>query len=167
MKLSLIAAVSSNNVIGLNNQLPWDLPEDLNNFKKLTVGKPILMGRKTFDSLGRVLPGRVNIVITRNINYKPKGCRVFLDIDEALQEFSHSNEIMVIGGASFYEQLIPQAQMLYMTVIDKYFEGDTFFPLYDVSEWNECSRQDFKQKTEPYLDYSFRIYERRKAKLVL
>lgn len=161
MKISLIAAVSANNVIGYQNRVPWRLPEDLMNFKRLTIGKPILMGRKTFDSLPRLLPGRTNVVLSRNPNYSPKGCCVFSNIPDALSAFSCYPEIMVIGGATFYEQFMTSAATLYITKIEEDFVGDTFFPSIDSSEWIECSRQDFMQNTEPYLRYSFRVYERK------
>jgi dihydrofolate reductase len=160
MKISLIAAVSANNVIGYQNRIPWHLSEDLKNFKKLTMGKPILMGRKTFDSLPRVLPGRTNVVLSKNPDYAPEGCRVFSNVSDALSAFSECPEIMVIGGATFYEQMLPSATKLYLTVIEEHFVGDTFFPTIDFSEWMERSRQDMKQSTEPYLTYSFRVYER-------
>lgn len=158
--ISLIAAVSSNNVIGRQNRLPWYLPEDLKNFKQLTIGKPIMMGRKTFESLGRVLPGRTNIVITRNPIYQPQGCRVFSNIDHALQTFANCPEIMVIGGASFYEQMMPLSNTLYLTRIDHEFDGDAHFPPFDPSVWTEQSRRDYQQQQEPFLHYSFRVYRR-------
>lgn len=160
MKLSLVAAVSANNVIGVNNQLPWHIPEDLQNFKRITMGKPILMGRKTIDSLGRVLPGRINIVVTRNSSYHRSGCRIFNNLDIALKECKEYPEIMVIGGASLYKQLFPIADTLYLTIIEKKFNGDTFFPVFDRSNWIEISRQDFKQHKPPYLEYSFRIFKK-------
>ena len=160
MNLSLVAAVSANNVIGVNNQLPWHIPEDLQNFKRITMGKPILMGRKTFDSLGRALPGRINIVITRDSSYRRSGCSIFNNLDDALKEFSDYPEIIVIGGASFYKQLLPIADTLYLTMIKREFKGDTFFPEFDRSEWIEISRQDFKQYKAPYLEYSFRVLKK-------
>ncbi|MGH8557554.1 MAG: dihydrofolate reductase [Methylococcales bacterium] len=160
MKISLIAAVSANNVIGFKGRLPWHLPEDLQNFKRLTMGKPILMGRKTFDSLARALPGRTNIVITRNPNYRPEGCKIFSNINDALQTFSDCVELMVIGGASFYEQMLPLAETLYLTEIKENFNGDTFFPTIDISKWIEHSKQDFRQLKIPYLKYSLKVYHK-------
>ena len=161
MKLSLIAAVASNKVIGAGNQLPWYLPEDLKNFRRRTMGKPILMGRKTFDSLGRVLPGRINVVVTRNPRYRPSGCEVFSNIPAALQAFAQYDEVMIIGGGSFYEQLLPKATRLYLTVIEKDCVGDVYFPAVDFSQWQEKSREDLEQLTEPFLKYSFRVYQRK------
>ncbi len=167
MKISLVAAVSANNVIGSKGQLPWYLPEDLRNFKRLTMDKPILMGRKTFDSLARALPGRTNIVITRNPNYHPEGCKVFLNIHEALETVSDCTELMVIGGASFYEQMLPLADTLYLTIIKENFNGDAFFPTFDLSEWTEHFKQDFKQCKIPYLKYSFKVYRKNSSSLTI
>lgn len=163
MKIALIAAVSSNNVIGYKNRLPWVLPEDLRSFRRLTMGKPILMGRKTFDSLGKVLPGRTNIVITRNPNYRPAGCQVFSNIPDALGTFSNCAELIVIGGASFYEQMLPRAYTLYITEIDEKFKGDTFFPTFDHSEWSEQSQQECKQTQPPFYKYTFKVYRNKNA----
>ncbi len=160
MKISLIAAISTNLVIGSRNRLPWYIPEDLKNFKHLTMGKPILMGRKTFESIGRALPGRVNIVLTRNQNYRPAGCRIFSNIADALQAFAECSEMMVIGGASFYEQMLPVADTMYLTVIDHIFDGDAYFPSFDTSVWNEHSRREYEQQNEPFLKYSFRVYRK-------
>ena len=118
MKLSLIAAVSSNRVIGNNNRLPWHLPADLKHFKNLTLGKPVIMGRKTFDSIGKPLPNRRNIVISRDKNLVIAGCEIFYSIDSALQAVSSEPEVMIIGGANLYAQTIARADQLYLTIID-------------------------------------------------
>ena len=159
MKLSLIAAMAKNRVIGANNRLPWHLPADLRNFRRVTMGKPIMMGRKTFDSIGRPLPGRTNVVISRNRNYRPEGCVIFHSIDAALQQFRRYEEVMVIGGASFYEQLLPVADRLYLTVIDRDFAGDTVFPRFDASRWQQIERQDFPADSET-VGYRFLILEK-------
>lgn len=153
MKLSLIAAMSRNRVIGVDNRLPWNLPEDLRNFKRITMGKPILMGRKTFESIGRPLPGRKNIVITRNRNYRTSPeCFIFHSIDAALEQTRHHKELIVIGGASFYEQLLPLADRLYLTVVDTTVSGDTFFPSFDTSLWTEieCRYVSAKKSRLPF-----------------
>ena len=160
MKLSLIAAMAKNRVIGSNNRLPWHLPADLRNFRRVTMGKPIVMGRKTFDSIGRPLPGRTNVVISRNRNYRPEGCMIFHSIDTALHQLHHYEEVMVIGGASFYEQLLPVAERLYLTLIDEDFAGDTFFPQFDVSQWHQIERHDFPADGEA-APYRFVILEKR------
>src|SRR5690554_4907585 len=115
MKISLIVAMSSNRVIGIDNRLPWHLSADLKKFKSITMGSPILMGRKTYESIGRPLPGRTNIVITRNPDYRPSGCEVYNDIESAMASCRNHNEIFVIGGATFYEAMLPIADSLYLT----------------------------------------------------
>ena len=118
MKISLVVAKSKNNVIGKNNQLPWHLPADLKHFKNLTMGKPIIMGRKTFDSIGKPLPGRRNIIISHQPNLFIDGCEVFHSIDDALSALKNETEVMIIGGANLYAQTIERASRLYLTEID-------------------------------------------------
>lgn len=139
MKISLIVAMATNRVIGLDNRLPWHLPADLQHFKAITMGKPILMGRKTWESIGRPLPGRTNIVITRDNAYQAEGCVVVHDIPAALAAASGHDEVMVIGGAEFYRQVLPQADTLYLTCVDGDFEGDTFFPELADDDWREVA----------------------------
>ena len=161
MKISLIAAISENNVIGYENRLPWHLPEDLINFRRLTMGKPILMGRKTFESLPRVLDGRTHLVITNNRGIEAKNVYIFPSISEAIEKFKRADEIMVIGGASLYDQMIEQSSAMYITKIHENFPGDVFFPDYDLSKWFERSKMDSQQSSAPHLKYSFRVYTRR------
>jgi len=145
MKIALIVAVSKNNVIGRENQLPWHLPEDLKYFKSVTMGKPILMGRKTFDSIGRPLPGRVNIVITRNSSWTADGVEVVHNLDAAILagekacRASGADEIMVIGGAQIYIECLPAADKLYLTKVDAVVEGDAFFPGINLAQWRQLS----------------------------
>ena len=160
MKVSLVAAVASNNVIGRDNKLPWHIPADLKNFRRITLGKPILMGRKTFESLASPLPGRQNIVVSRNYAYNPKGCSVYHSVDQVLQAFNNCEEMMVIGGATFYKQLLPIADRLYLTLVHRNFEGDTFFPPYNQNQWREIEREDFYQANDQDIPYSFVQYER-------
>lgn len=142
-RLSLLAAVARNGVIGRDNALPWRLPEDLRRFRALTLGHPVIMGRKTFDSIlaanGRPLPGRENIVVTRSPGYAAAGCRVVHSIAEAIAAASEA-EAFVIGGAEIYALALPLAQRLYLTEIDADFEGDAVFPSYDRREWRELTR---------------------------
>ena len=128
MRISIIVAMSENRVIGKDNQLPWHLPADLHHFKSLTMGKPILMGRKTHKSIGRVLPGRCNVVITHDKNFQACGCVVANSIRTALAAVSYSDEVFVIGGALLYEQMLSMAQRIYLTIVHHEFEGDVFFP---------------------------------------
>jgi len=142
MKVSIVAAIAKNNVIGLDNAMPWYLPEDLRNFRRITIGKPILMGRITFESLGKRLPGRANIVISKQSEgLKSKGCRVFGSIEDALAKYGTSEEIMVIGGESIYRQTLPLTDRMYLTMIEKNYDGDTYFPIFEASEWAEISNQ--------------------------
>ena len=139
MRLSIVVAMDDNRLIGKDNKLPWHLPADLAYFKKITIGKSILMGRKTYDSIGRPLPNRRNIVITRNTNIVIPGCEVVSNIEQALSITKDEPEVMVIGGASLCEQLLPDVSRLYITKIEGSFDGDVYFPNYDKSEWHEVS----------------------------
>ena len=161
MIISLIAAMDENRLIGADNTLPWRLPADLRFFKRVTMGKPILMGRKTFESIGRPLPGRQNIVVTRDPDYAAPGCTVAHSVDAALAAAGAAEEIMLIGGASFYAQLLPRAQRMYLTLIHHAFSGDAWFPAFDLAEWRELSREDHRADAENAWDYSFVGYERK------
>ncbi len=157
MKISMIAAVAHDRVIGLDNQMPWHLPADLAHFKRVTLGKPVLMGRKTFESIGRPLPGRRNLVISRNPGFKAPGIEVFSSIDEVLATLSEAeapDELMVIGGGHLYGQLLPRADRLYLTRIDLMVEGDTRFPAFDRAGWSETFREAHPpQGTTPGFDF--------------
>ena len=143
MKISLIVAVSRNGAIGLNNQLPWYLPEDLKYFKSVTMGKPLIMGRKTFDSIGRPLPGRANIVLTRDSRWTSDGVEVVQSVEQALVageiacEAADVDEIMVIGGEQIYRMTIDLADRIYLTQVDTDAEGDAFFPDIDLNNWSQ------------------------------
>ena len=143
MKISLIVAVSRNGAIGLNNQLPWYLPEDLKYFKSVTMGKPLIMGRKTFDSIGRPLPGRANIVLTRDPQWTSDGVEVVQPVEQALVaaeiacEAADVDEIMVIGGEQIYRMTLDLADRIYLTQVDADVEGDAFFPDIDLNDWSQ------------------------------
>jgi len=167
--VAMIAAMSRNRVIGVNNRLPWYLPEDLKRFKSLTLGKPLVMGRKTFESIGRALPGRLNIVITRDEHYfhksRREGIRVCHSLDEALQLADHqalidgADEIMVMGGGEIYRQALAVADRLHLTEVDVEVEGDAFFPDFERDEWEEVERIPMvSQPDRP--DYAFVQYRR-------
>jgi dihydrofolate reductase len=164
MKVSLIVAVSQNNVIGRDNQLPWHLPEDLQYFKSVTMGKPILMGRKTFDSIGRPLPGRKNIVITRDSQWTAEGVEVVHSLDDAVVAgtkacaAADSDEIMVIGGAQIYRDCLPMADRLYLTRVKAEVDGDAFFPNIDENQWQKTAEK--AAKTIDKFDYCFQVLER-------
>jgi dihydrofolate reductase len=160
MLISLIAAMDRNRLIGAENRLPWYLPADLRHFKQVTMGKPILMGRRTFASIGRALPGRHNIVVTRKRGFAAPGCTVVHSVDQGLAAAGRSPELVVIGGAAFYTQLMPSAGRMYLTLIDASFQGDTFFLAYRQEDWKEVSRSDFQPDAENPYGYSFVVLER-------
>jgi dihydrofolate reductase len=160
-RVSVIAALAKNHVIGIENRLPWRLPEDLAHFKALTLGSPILMGRKTFESLGRPLPGRANIVITRNRGYRPDGCLVADSIPTALALCGDVDEVFFIGGAELYAQAIPLADRLYLTEVDIEAKGDAWFPEYERSSFHEVSRESRTSEKGDALDFDFVVYERK------
>ncbi len=156
MKLSIIVAMASNRAIGLNNQIPWRLPADLKHFKAITMGKPVIMGRLTFESIGKPLPGRTNIIISRTPGYRQCGCVVVSTVDNALCVASRqSSEVFVIGGAALYEALLPRADCVYLTMIHKDFSGDTFFPELDSEQWREVAREDVDNDPQSMFGYSF------------
>ena len=164
--LSVIVAAARNGVIGRNNALPWHLPEDLRYFKRVTMGKPIVMGRKTWESIGRPLPGRTNIVITRRPDYAAEGARVVSSLEEALSLaedialIDGTDELLVIGGAEIYKAALPLASRLYLTEVQADVPGDAYLPAVDWVQWREVSRESFAaSETNPY-DYSFVVYER-------
>lgn len=159
--VSVIAALAKNRVIGIENRLPWRLPEDLAHFKALTLGHPILMGRKTFESLGRPLPGRTNVVITRNRDYRPDGCVVADSIPAALALCADADEVFFIGGAELYAQAIPLADRLYLTEVDIEAAGDAWFPDYDRRAFREVSRESHTGGKGDVLGFDFVVYERR------
>lgn len=150
LPLAMIAALAENRVIGRDNRMPWHLPADLRHFKALTLGKPIIMGRKTWDSLGRPLPGRLNLVVSRQPGLQLDGAETFGDLDAALVRAEHwareqgAGELMLIGGAQLYEQALERAQRLYLTRIDACPEGDAFFPAFDEARWR-CEHSEAHQ----------------------
>lgn len=158
--ISLIVAVADNDVIGVNNDLPWRLPNDLQRFKALTLGKPIIMGRKTFASIGRPLPGRNNIVISREAGLHIEGCTVVNSLDAALQCATDAVEFMVIGGAEIYKQALPRAQRVYLTQVHATIDGDAAFPQLSGLEWREVFREPHLPDERHAHAYSFVILER-------
>ncbi len=162
MKISLIWAMSDDRVIGANNRLPWRLPADMRWFRRHTLGKPVVMGRKTFESFGaKPLPERHNIVITRDHNYRADGVEVVFSPDDALVAAGPVDEVMIIGGAFLYRQMLPRADRLYMTLVHGSFEGDTRFPEFDWGEWRETERHDYCADENNLWSYSFYILDRK------
>ncbi len=160
MKLSLVVAMDKNRVIGIDGGLPWHLSSDLKYFRDITMGKPIIMGRKTHESIGRPLPGRRNIVVTRNKSFEAEGCDVVTSLDAALELIADEPEAMMIGGASLYLDTLPVADQLYMTEVHAEVQGDTWFPEIDPEQWQELSRTSFLANEKNDHDYSFVVYER-------
>ncbi len=139
--LSIIVAVAANGVIGNGNQLPWRLPDDLQRFKALSLGKPIVMGRKTFDSIGRPLPGRLNIVVSRQRDLQIPGCRVVASLDEAIAAAQAAPEIVIVGGAEIYRQVLPQVATIHLTRVHADIAGDVLFPTLAANEWREVATE--------------------------
>ena len=142
MIISLIVAMDRRGVIGLDGALPWRLSADLRNFKAITMGKPLVMGRKTHESIGRPLPGRQNIVLTRQRDYTAQGCDICHDAEQALAACTGAEEVMVMGGAALYELFLPRAGRIYLTRVQAEVDGDTWFPPFDASAWREVERRD-------------------------
>ena len=161
MHLSIIVAMGKNRVIGKDGMLPWHISSDLKNFKKITMGKPILMGRKTYESIGRPLPGRENIILTKNKNYFAEGCIVKNTIDEVFSYCQKVPELMIMGGAALYEQTLHKAKRLYITEVNATTDGDVFFPEFDRNQWLEISRNSFEASENDDFDYIFKILERK------
>jgi dihydrofolate reductase len=156
--LSLIVAIAKNRVIGVNNTLPWHLPEDLKRFRALTTGHHIIMGRKTYDSLGRLLPGRTTVIVTRNKDYKVEGAIVVHSLKAAIDACGDDNEAFLIGGAELYKDGLTLANKLYITEINAEYEGDAFFPEFDASKWQAGAREH--HQTEDGLGFSYMTYLR-------
>ncbi|MDR8524967.1 type 3 dihydrofolate reductase [Shewanella fidelis] len=153
MKIAMIAAMANNRVIGKDNQMPWHLPEDLRHFKAMTLGKPVVMGRKTYESIGRPLPGRHNIVISRQADLMIDGVTTVTSFDDAKLAAGDCEELVIMGGGQLYEMLLSQADILYLTEIALDVEGDTYFPDWNDGSWQEVSRDVAKNDND--LEYSF------------
>jgi dihydrofolate reductase len=160
--ISFIVAMDAKSAIGKNNELPWHLPADLAFFKKVTMGNPIVMGRKTFESIGKALPGRENVVVTRDRHYKAEDCTIIHSVDKISEiERNANEEVFVIGGAEIFKETFPFADRLYITMIEEEFDGDTFFPPFNHEEWELKSRKKGpKDDKNPY-DYYFLTYDRK------
>ena len=154
-KITLIAAIANNRVLGANNQLLWHLPADFKHFKKATLGKPIIMGRKTFDSIGKGLPGRHNIIITRNSDFQAVDCTVVHSLEEALAVVIDAPEVMIVGGATIYQQALACADTMILTFVEGYFEGDTFFPEWDPNEWQQTHTESHPADDKNPYSYTF------------
>ncbi len=139
--ISIIAAIARGGVIGGGNALLWHIREDLQRFKRITTGHPVIMGRKTFESMGRALPGRLNVVITRQKDYRAEGCEMAASLEDAMARFTPDEEVFIIGGAEIYRQSLPLADRMYLTYVDADYAGDTYFPEWDHAQWEVAMRE--------------------------
>jgi len=159
MVISIIVAMSENRVIGIDGRIPWHLPADMAWFKKHTLGKPVLMGRKTWESIGKPLPGRTNIVLTGKADFTAKGCTVVRGIGEAIEAAGDAEELMVMGGADCYRKLLPLSGRLYITIVHTEIKGDVSFPHYDPAPWVEVSHEELAADASHRFDLTFLIME--------
>ncbi|MEN8220714.1 MAG: dihydrofolate reductase [Pseudomonadota bacterium] len=157
--LSLCVAMDKNRLIGNDNALPWHLPADLKHFRAVTMGKPIIMGRKTYVSIGRPLPGRLNVVLSRHLSFA--GCKVFRRLEDVLAFSKDYEECVVIGGAKIYELLLGEVQRMYVTWVHGAFVGDTYFPDYEPEQWQVVDRLDCEADAKNAYPYSFTVLERK------
>jgi len=163
MRISIIVAMDEGRVIGNDGGMPWHLPADLKFFKSVTMGKPMIMGRNTYESIGRPLPGRTSIVITRNKEFQAEGCRLAFSVDEALDiaRAEGAEEAMIIGGGGIYEQTLDRTDRLYLTQIAAHLIGDTQFPVIKPEEWQEVSRQEYAADGDNPFDLAFVVLDRK------
>lgn len=162
MIISLIVAMDENRAIGYKNKLPWNLPSELKYFRETTKGKPVIMGRRTFDSIGRPMPERLNIVVTRDRSYRADNCIVVNSKEDALKAAKDSSEIMVIGGAEIYRLFFPMANRLYITKVHGAFEADTYFPEFNEDEWVKVRESFVEKGSENSHSYTIMVLERKK-----
>jgi len=160
MKTAFVVAMDEQGLIGRDNDLPWRLSADLQYFRRITMGKPILMGRKTHESIGRALPGRQNIVVSSLTDYQAEGCDVAYSIEDALKLAADADEIMVIGGSSLFEQMFDTVDKLYLTRVHAELEGDTWFPEWDQTQWQLISQESHPADEKNDYAYSFEVYQR-------
>jgi len=161
MRVSLVVAMEENNVIGRDNAMPWHLPDDLKHFKAVTMGKPMVMGRKTFDSIGRPLPGRTSIVLTRDPHWKADGAVVARSVDEVMRKLGEVPELCVVGGAEIFRLFMPLAERIHLTRIHASIPGDTIFPSLDPAQWREVDRLEHAADARHAFPMTFITLERR------
>lgn len=161
--IAIVVAIAENNVIGKDNQLIWHLPADLRHFKQKTMGHPMIMGRKTFESIGKPLPGRTTIIVTRQEDYQAEGCIVVYSVEEAIAKGKEldSEQVSIVGGAEIYKQALPYVDTLYLTEVHHAFDGDTFFPDLQKEEWQEMSAESHQQDEKNEYAYTFKELRRK------
>ena len=160
-RVAIIVAMACNRTIGLNNRLPWHIPADLKRFKSLTMGHHLIMGRKTFDSIGKLLPGRTTVVVTRNPVLKIEGCIMAYSLEDAISACAGDDEIFIVGGAELYALAMPLVDTIYLTEIRQDVAGDAHFPEFDKKQWQELAREQCSQETPQALEYHFVTYGRK------
>ena len=158
--ISIIAAMARNRVIGANNAIPWHLPGELKLFKSITMGHHIIMGRNTWESVGRLLSGRATVIVTRRPGYDVPGAIIAASLDDAIEACAGDDEIFVIGGAQLYQAALPRADRIYLTTVDAEVEGDTYMPKFDLAQWREHSSQAFERDAKNPYDYRLTVYDR-------
>lgn len=163
MLISIIVAMDKNRLIGAQGTMPWRLPADLRRFKQVTMGKPLIMGRKTYESIGKPLKGRRNIVLTRDRQYSAPGCIIVHSLEESIEASENGEEVMVIGGAQLYRQFLPRSGRLYLTRIEAAFEGDTYFPDFSEEEWTIVFEEKHEADERNPHPFRFQILERKGA----
>jgi dihydrofolate reductase len=161
MQIIIIAALADNYTIGINNKLPWHLPADLKHFREITLNKVIIMGRKTYESIGKALPNRRNIVLSKNISFKPADCEVYSSLEQALIAVESCTEVFIIGGTEIYKAAMPIATKMYLTFVHDNFIGDAYFPQWNEKEWEISERQDFQPDENNIYAYSFVVLKRK------
>jgi dihydrofolate reductase len=159
-RLSLIVAMARNRIIGADGRIPWHLPNELQLFKRVTMGHHIIMGRKTFDSIGRLLPGRTTVIVTRQPDYAVAGAKVAHSLDQAIELCAGDDEIFVIGGGELYRAALPRADRVYLTVVDAEPAGDTRMPALETGKWKLCSSEQFSKDERHAFDYRFEVHDR-------
>lgn len=160
MRVAIIVAMGKNRVIGKENLLPWHLPADLKHFKELTTGHPIIMGRKTYESIGKPLPNRKNIIVTRQSGFHAEGCSIANSLQQAIALAEPAEQSFIIGGATIYQQAMDLSDTMYITLVDADIEGDAFFPEWDQNNWRETDRSDHEPDEKNKYNYSFRTLKR-------
>lgn len=163
MKISIIVAASANNVIGVDGGLPWRLPEDLQHFKKITMGKPMIMGRATYDAIGSALPGRKSIVLTRQADFAAEGCEVVTSVEAAIDAAGDAEEVMIIGGGEIYRQFLMQADRIYLTRVQAEVAGDTRFPELDMNEWAVATVEEYPAGDDREIGFDIETLDRVRA----
>lgn len=166
MIISIIAAIGNNNVIGINNSLPWNLPADLARFRQMTKGKTVIMGQRTFESIGKPLSERINIILSRDEKFSPEGCIVVQSVDQALNAArkTGAEEVMICGGVSVYNQFLPLADRMYLTLIEGNFQGDSYFPDFDYDDWKKIERVENEPDKDNPHKYVFVVLEKKSGK---